>query len=168
MSKIIAVSGSHGTGKTTKMNELKNECKNERFGIVEIARKCPYDVIKKDNSTVSYEAQLWILTKQISEELELLTKPYKIFSDRTVIDNLAYTMLGNCHDLGFYNQLEFVKKYIEEINPYEKIYFMSIENNDWLKDDGFRSMDIRLRKDVENNMLYLYKELNLESILEVI
>ena len=90
MDNIIAVSGSHGTGKTTfvykKYEEIKANSPNNNIGLLlEVARKCPFNIFSKNNNMVTKEAQMWIYTEQLSTELIMSTSYDYIVSDRSII-----------------------------------------------------------------------------------
>jgi thymidylate kinase len=89
----IALSGTHGSGKTTLVNFVTGKLKSYAINIgcmAETARTSPFII----NGTKSIDTQLHIFFKHIEQEiLEKLSK-YDIFlTDRTPIDMLAYTEL---------------------------------------------------------------------------
>lgn len=158
MGNIIAISGTHGTGKTTsvykKAEELKMNNQNKEVGmILEVARRCPFKILSKNNDKPSKEAQLWIFSEQITAEL-MMSKVYDIVvSDRSIIDTIAYTIV-----FGYKNLADSMLGIAwEHIHIYSEIYFKSIQKNDYLQDDGTRSLDKDLRKQVEIEMLEIYR-----------
>ncbi len=153
MGNIIAFSGSHGTGKTTavykKHNSLKMNNTDKEVGmILEVAKRCPFEI----NEKAPKEAQLWIFCEQITTELLISSVYGLVVSDRSVIDVIAYTMALGYKSLG--NAMLGIAK--DHMHIYKEIHFKSIEKNDYLKDDGVRSMDKDFRKRVEDWMLDLY------------
>lgn len=143
----IAITGTFGTGKTTQLfgqaAELKQKFPNKSIGIIqEIARYCPFPV----NEKASLDTQVWIFGTQLKTEIEYALKYDIIICDRTIIDSLAYSYaigLGREADLMLKLGLEYLK-------TYDKIYFRTIAQNNYLVDDGFRSMDREFQKSVEN------------------
>lgn len=124
MGNIIAFSGTHGTGKTTsvykKAEWLKMNNQNKEVGtILEVARRCPFKILSKNNDKSSKEAQLWIFAQQISTEL-MISKIYDIVvSGRSIIDTIAYTrVLGYKHLANTMLGIAW-----EHIHIYKEIYY---------------------------------------------
>ncbi|MBW3022902.1 ATP-binding protein, partial [Candidatus Woesearchaeota archaeon] len=91
----IALIGTHGTGKTTLLFSIAAELKKLGIdvGIVnEAARKCPLPI----NRNCTFESQLWIMTAQITEELETLQNYAHVFCDRSVLDAYVYSIVTKC------------------------------------------------------------------------
>jgi nicotinamide riboside kinase len=89
----IAFIGTHGVGKTTLCYDLAAALKKK--GIVvdmvkEVARLSPLPI----NRQTSLEAQLWILTTQIAEEIRSASQHDVVVCDRSVLDNYAYLVLA--------------------------------------------------------------------------
>jgi len=157
MGNIIAYSGTHGTGKTTsvykKASELKMNNQTKEVGtILEVARRCPFKILSKDNNKPSKESQLWIFSEQISTEL-MMSKVYDIVvADRSIIDTIAYTAAFEYNDLAS----AMLGIALERMHIYKEIHFKTIEKNNYLQDDGLRSLDKGMRERVEFEMLMLY------------
>ena len=69
----IAFIGTHGVGKTTLCYDLAAALKKQGLGVdivKEVARLSPLPI----NRQTSLEAQLWILTTQIAEEIRSAAK----------------------------------------------------------------------------------------------
>lgn len=102
MSTKIALSGTHGTGKTTKVFQLARDIKLNQASpevmqyvksknmtiLCEVARDCPYPI----NGETSVEAQTWIFTEQVKRELDMAIRYDTIVLDRPIFDSVAYTM----------------------------------------------------------------------------
>lgn len=96
----VGFSGAHSTGKTTLINQLRGYLESQ-FGrdvglITEVARDLIYRsgddaFLHRKNS--SKERQFWIQIQQIILESEVTHRTNKsiLLTDRTVVDNLAYT-----------------------------------------------------------------------------
>ena len=89
----IACIGTHGVGKTTLCYDLAAALKKR--GVVvdmvkEVARLSPLPI----NRQTSLEAQLWILTTQIAEEIRSASRHDVVVCDRSVLDNYAYLVLA--------------------------------------------------------------------------
>ena len=78
----IFLTGSHGVGKSTVFNLLKEEYKDEFEFIEKIPRKLFLEGKIKLNKEGSEEDQLMIFNKY----LESLIKNVEVFSDRSLID----------------------------------------------------------------------------------
>lgn len=131
MTVKIAVSGAHGTGKTTFVHELFSELKKEglEVGLVtEVARDCNLDI---GLETGDY-SQSWIMyTLKARESRRMGECNDVVLCDRSVADVLAYQecvvgynyRLSNaCHDW---------------IDTYDIIDLLS-PMNEYLVDDGVR------------------------------
>jgi len=163
-SNIVAFSGVHGTGKTTAVYEtaadLKKQGKNVGI-ILETARKCPLPVLSLACSNPSPEAQQWIFTRQILEEIEASMRYEVLVTDRTVVDAIAYTRYFG------YSDLACAMERIAKHRFYDVIHFKSIKLNDWCIYDGFRRVEENdLRSKLECIMLNIYAKLEIPIILE--
>lgn len=160
MGKIIAFSGSHGTGKTTAVFEyaakLKKTTRSEVGIITEVARRCPLPVLGSDSCVPSSEAQIWIFAEQIRCEIEASLRYDITVSDRTAADSIAYSLLSGFTDLAG-AQVALARHHMR---IYKEIKFQRIDP-DWprLVDDGFRSVDHELQIEVERLLLGVYREL---------
>lgn len=85
----IAFIGTHGAGKTTfaaKTTAYLREKGVAAEMVVEVARRCPFP----RNESTTYEAQMWILGRQLQEEIEAGRSAEVVVCDRSVLDNWAY------------------------------------------------------------------------------
>jgi hypothetical protein len=159
--KKIAYSGTHGTGKTTSCFNLATQCKLNCHSksihlLTEVASESPFKI----NKETTVESQMWIFVNQISRELENSLRYKILISDRTIVDNIAYTMVAGFKDLAK-NQYEFAKSFI---STYDYIFVKKNANNDFHYEDGIRdSKDSQYRQDVEDALLNIY--IKLESYM---
>lgn len=162
--KIIAYSGAHGTGKTTAVYELASNLKKRGMNvgiILETARKCPIPVFSNVCAMPSVEAQQWIFTRQIQEEIEASSYYDVVVTDRTVVDCIAYTRY-----FGYIEMAE-AMEYMARQFRYDEIHFKTVFINNFLVDDGFRNIDdTGARYAIEKIMADLYKRMNIPYILE--
>lgn len=155
----IAFVGSHGTGKSTavfeKATELKIQYPSKDIGIfVENARKSPFPI----NKNTSVLSQLWIFTNQIQEEIVLGQQHDILVCDRSIFDAIAYTFWIN-EELAS-AMVELGKYYAY---TYDKVYFKTIKNNDYLVYDGIReSSDIEYRQYIEDKLVEILKTVELK------
>jgi thymidylate kinase len=89
----IAFIGTHGVGKTTLCYDLGAALKKKGVHVdlvKEVARLSPLPINRK----TSLEAQLWILTTQIAEEIRSAAHHEAVICDRSVLDNYAYLVFA--------------------------------------------------------------------------
>ena len=159
--KIIALTGSHGVGKTTAMFQLAQKLKIEHpdktIGMLhENVAYAPGPI----NKETTAENQLWIFTNQIQAEITMAAKYDLVISDRSAVDAIAYTFAAE-----FYELAESMLKLVaSHIKIYRSIIFKSIKNNDYFFDDGFREADDRLfRQFIENKLIEYYHRLGIKT-----
>jgi predicted ATPase len=159
--KIVALSGTHGTGKTTAAYalaaELKRTTRAEVGIICEVARRCPLPVFAQGQATTR-AAQLWIFAEQIRAEIESAQRYDLVVADRTIVDNIAYTSVAGFHDLA-YGQIALARHHM---SVYKRVIFHGPADLDYCADDGFRHMDHTLRIEVGLRMLEIYRELGVK------
>lgn len=157
----IALSGSHGTGKTTAAFKLSTKLKIENPGkqigiLQEVARLCPLPI--NERSTI--ESQIWMFTKQIEEEIFLSCKYDILICDRTALDTVAYAKFFN---FSVWESMYSICRCF--IKSYDEIYFYDCLNHPFNYEDGKRSTSEGFRLGVEEILLNLYKELVTENII---
>jgi thymidylate kinase len=89
----IAFIGTHGVGKTTLCYDVGAVLKKKGLHVdlvKEVARLSPLPINRK----TSLEAQLWILTTQIAEEIRSAAQHEVVICDRSVLDNYAYLVFA--------------------------------------------------------------------------
>ena len=89
----IAFIGTHGVGKTTLCYDVGAVLKKKGLHVdlvKEVARLSPLPI----NRQTSLEAQLWILTTQIAEEIRSAAQHEVVICDRSVLDNYAYLVFA--------------------------------------------------------------------------
>jgi len=160
MSGVIAVSGTHGTGKTTTVfqfaSQLKINYPNKTIiTMTEQASLAPFPINKK----ASKEGQAWIFHQHIARELELLSKFNIVVSDRCAVDMIAY-----CIYLGFDALAESMFSIVRHHLPvYREIHLKFLGENEFWFNDGLReSEDLKFREEIESILINIYKELEME------
>jgi nicotinamide riboside kinase len=89
----VAFIGTHGVGKTTLCYDLGAILKKRGLHVdlvKEVARLSPLPI----NRQTSLEAQMWILTTQIAEEIRSAAHHEVVVCDRSVLDNYAYLVFA--------------------------------------------------------------------------
>lgn len=127
----VAVCGSHSCGKTTLINELKKHMIFETHPLIaELAAK--FD----PKSRLKMETQFQIMQRQVIAEVTFTKNYGKFLSDRSIIDNLAYSTLVNkaykndsiyrkCIGLAYSHLYSLIPPYdllifVDEILPYKE------------------------------------------------
>jgi predicted ATPase len=85
----LAFIGTHGVGKTTLCYDLAAVLKRQGINVdmvKEVARLSPLPINRK----TSLDAQTWILTTQVAEEIRSAAHHDVVVCDRSAIDNYAY------------------------------------------------------------------------------
>lgn len=156
---IVAFTGAHGTGKTTAVFDLAARIKKARSGNVgilqETARDCPFPVLSVDCKQPSERSQLWIFTAHVNRELSEAPKYDWLISDRTCVDCIAYTVFSGHTDLAD-AMMAMARRHIVR---YHTVIFRHVRENPYCVADGFRSVDYRIRSQIEDILLNLYAEL---------
>ena len=83
----VGITGTHGTGKTSLINEWKRSLDKDRVNVYvveEVARDCPYPL-------ETIKSQRWMWHEHYSREIDGAASGCKvILCDRTLMDNLVY------------------------------------------------------------------------------
>ncbi len=85
----VAFIGTHGVGKTTLCYDLAAALKRQGINVdmvKEVARLSPLPIDRK----TSLDAQTWILSTQVAEEIRSSAHHEVVVCDRSALDNYAY------------------------------------------------------------------------------
>jgi predicted ATPase len=155
--QIIAMTGSHGTGKSLSASRLYRDYKinnpeQSAYLICDQEGLCPYPI----NKNTGERAQTWIFGNQLKLELEAMQRFDVVFIDRTIIDVVAYTWAA-----GFFELAQGMMAIAEShIRFYRTIYFKKIAYHNHCHPDGIRDAeDKEFRQAVEDTMLQFYRNL---------
>lgn len=152
--KIIAFSGTHGCGKTTLAYQLCTKMKMAGYNVIvldELARRCPFNI----NKEASFETQIWLICKQITEELELTNNYECVIVDRSVYDSLCYDRVVN-KDTTLCGHL-FNYAWAHVANFYKNIYVPNLNSFSYQIVDGTRDMDPQFRQEVYDTIIKVYE-----------
>lgn len=151
----IAYTGAHGTGKTSSVyrRAAKEKLKSSKNIVVltEIARQCPFPI--NEESTI--DSQLWMFSTQLKKELDLSLCYDYIICDRSLVDYCAYAYFV---DKKLYTGMFHICNTF--VHTYDKIYFNSVKYNQYLIDDGIRSIDFDFQQRIEDKLFELYELMN--------
>lgn len=154
----ICITGTHGTGKTTLLNYLKNDNSlNNLFDFTEeITRTMSKKGIKinedgDDASQIALALAHW----------DIYQNHKNLIMDRCLLDVLCYTKyLYEHHKCNRYT-LNFVKILFSQVH-YDVIFYIEPEFE--LENDGVRSTDRSFRDEVQRYFNYYIKELNINVV----
>lgn len=140
----IAITGTHGAGKSTLSYVLASQFKlmgkNVKI-IQEVARTCPFPI----NEGMSKEAAIWIFLEHARKELEAEKKHEIVVCDRTLYDSFVYAKHFKLFELDD-PDTQFERLAYERLKDYDKIFF--VEPTLPLLVDNVRSPDEEFRDSV--------------------
>lgn len=174
--KKLAWVGAQGSAKTTTVNRIYTMLEKLGFltyKIPETARMCPFPI----NEKTTILAQLWMINRQLSEELiaykyldSILNSPYDepkprfILCDRSIYDPVIYSRSAVKHGNMTKEEMmmveETVKQNLKSMQDYDHIFLCEPKP---LYDDGTRSTDEAWQKEIYS----LWKEYVKEKGLKV-
>ena len=133
MTKVkIAFIGTHSTGKTIRAEKISAE--KGLVLLTGMARSCPLPI----NEVASKEAQLYIWSRQLSEEIRSMALSDRgIVCDRSLLDSLVYAYDRGYEDI-VENFLPFTRKWM---NTYTELYWCRPAPGTTPEKDGVRSDD---------------------------
>ena len=153
----IAISGTHGTGKSTKALEFatyhkKHSPDKKIFLLQENIINCPLPF----NKQTTMESQMWIVADQIKAEIEASEKYDIVICDRCVFDPIAYANACGLTAVG-----EMLYKFLRHWGQsYDRIYLMGGVMNNYIYDDGLRDTDTEFRMNVDTQFKEIFEQLN--------
>lgn len=159
MVKKIAITGTHGAGKTTLCFMMAGYYKKLGYNVnvvQEVARKCPFPI----NENMSEEAVLWIYHEHVKTELEVSRNHDIVISDRTFYDSFIY---GRYFDIKSQNLFMLDNCVYNQLLSYNKIFLVTPDIP--VKGDGTRMVDKKMQMDVHENFLSAFKDVDYTSIL---
>jgi thymidylate kinase len=157
--KIIAISGTHGTGKTTVAYSLCSIMKKKGHNVVvmdELAREAPFDI----NRAAGDKTQIWLCCKQITKELEYSEHYEYIITDRSVLDAYAYGLTLTKNDWIFKHLENYLVAHIKTY--YKSLFLLDPSAFTFNVEDGVRDTDPDFRLMVHNTLEDLFKKHNIE------
>jgi nicotinamide riboside kinase len=158
----IGVLGSHGVGKTTLALDLAQQLqKMGRYSVTvltELARECPYPL----GVNQIPEATNWLISRQISRELELQRHSTVLVCDRTSVDALCYTRASG-HLLD--ENILMVQGSLQWLKTYDLLVW--IRPSGHLVDDGYRMLDHGFRQKVDDCFAELLSAFPKERLLSI-
>jgi hypothetical protein len=156
---VIALSATHGTGKSYQAYNIARVLQKKGFNVCvidELARECPFEI----NQGAGWKTQIWIIVKQILREIELCGKYDYVIVDRSILDPFSYGKILNLLEK---DDILFIKNILNKI--YKKIYILDPIHFDYQIDDGIRDMDKEFRLKVHDQLLEAHKIHNVPTMV---
>ncbi len=157
--KIIAISATHGCGKTTIVYSLAAHLKKLGRNVVvlnELARECPFEI----NQAGEDRTQIWLIVQQIKRELELLDRYDYVITDRSLFDPYAYASYLNDGTWQFGLLWPYMVAHVKRY--YERIYLLDPISFDYNIEDGVRDTDNTFRMSIHNILTSLLHNSDVE------
>ncbi len=157
----IAIIGTHGSGKTTLalnlIDQLSKKHPNISIGFLqEVAGRCPLKINRG-----GLQSQIWIIQKQIVDEIELEQKYDIVVCDRSILDAYVYT-----RDVCTFYKLqmpEWIEKLLEyHIESYDYIFKTRLNPN-YLVKDNIRSTGMQWQEIIEGLFTQILQEKKIKS-----
>jgi thymidylate synthase len=154
----IALTGAHGTGKTTVINALEARCA-ERNISVEVVREIPRLICESvDDPTFfrqqsnTFAKQSLLLQGQIQAELRAITSsPELILCDRALLDHWIYTTHFHRSALDRPNVIEaYASMVVQHCSTYDMIFYIPVEFSP--VDDGVREADLEFQEAIDRGI----------------
>jgi len=156
----IAVTGSHGVGKTTLISHLLGVLnkEEEKFKLLPETPRQAVELGFTINENTPIETQFWIFAKQI--EMEHLAKNYFI-ADKCFIDLLAYSKFLFLDKPEFLQVLNDIAK--KAVANYNLVIYVPAGEFP-IEDDGVRSTDPKFQKEIDRLVVDILNEFGVSYI----
>ena len=154
----IAITGSHGVGKSTLVNDLLNYLSKEyemiagEFKLLQESARQAYELGFPINENNSPETQLWVFAKQL--EMELIAQDNYI-ADKCFIDMLAYAMHIFKERQDLINTLKDISG--RAVKKYDLVIYLPAGEFP-IEDDGVRSIDREFQEGVDKLILEILND----------
>ena len=148
--KVIAVTGVHGSGKTTFVDNLRQQCTTigkSVYVVEEVARSCPYKLGTIDAQRYIYHNQCKREEYAIKQDVDI------VLLDRMRLDNLVYyndlLVYGEYPDSDALHWWEFYDEATACMSMYNAVIRLPL-NLEYLKaDDPMRSKSVEYAKRID-------------------
>ena len=152
----IAISGTHGSGKTTIALDVASKLKKMNKVVTlmpEVARESPYLI----SGEQSPNAQLQIYGSQIDSEMRYEVGSDILITDRALVDHVAYMHLFFPDQVEFFDAMKsFAKAYM---STYDYVFQTSAIYDPKKTDDVLRPEDQELQEQAHEEITRLLTEL---------
>lgn len=163
----IAITGTHGVGKTTLAHQLCVCLKERQINTVVIeekARACPFPL----NESASVDTEIWMVHSQIRAELDAKARRYDVaITDRCSLDAIVYWNDRNLKS-PYFNLLEKASIQWAE-HEYEHIILVEPSSDtDFFAVDAVRDSGISYRNRIRDLFRTYLDQLSFESRQKII
>jgi len=160
--KQIAFSGTHGTGKSTA---AAKEYRDQKIFhpdksvclLCDLEAHCPLPI----NKETTDQAQLWLFSNHIRQEIAARARFDIVVTDRSVVDIIAYTYAAGFEELAC-AMLGFAEHHVQ---IYDEITVKQIQFNHHCHQDGIRDTDQDFRARVETILKEMYQQLKKSGLI---
>jgi nicotinamide riboside kinase len=165
--KKIALTGSHGTGKST-LAEALTEKVRKKFVIThtpEIPRLFVDEfndktLFRRERNTFGW--QTLILSRQIEVESLLSPKVQLLVCDRTIVDHWAYTKILFPRECATAEGRAWAAIVARWVRTYDRVFRLPIEFA--IQDDGVREDDLEFQREIDRTIETIYYDLGVSLI----
>lgn len=153
----LAICGTSGQGKSTLVKAFL-----QRWNTFQTPKKTYRDIIVENglehSTSTNDETQLTILN-WMTEEMEKFPKGSHVIYDRTTLDNLAYTLVGNADGIIQDDVAAITIPIVKEsMKNLDIIFWLKYNPKIKIVDDGMRDTDIEYIKRVDSMFQGLYDQ----------
>ena len=163
----IALTGAHGTGKTTLTNAVVARFAPTRETTP--SREVPRILVEHADDSEFFRRgnnspvrQLLIMLHQIIEDDERRRAADLVVCDRTLVDHIAYTFVQFRDAFDGAERAIIIEAARRWITTYDIVFYVPIEFA--VEDDGVREGDITFQAEIDKEIVSLYKEIGLETV----
>ncbi|MBI1973366.1 AAA family ATPase [Candidatus Micrarchaeota archaeon] len=165
----LAIIGTHGTGKTSLAHAVMSALKEAGINAgmtQEQVRNCPIKIGTENEKNV--KAELWIICRQIADEVEKSAAHDVVVCDRSVLDTLAYYtwMLERDSKLAESDVVadRAAHKLVDEwLSSYNHFFYVQ-RSESTLVPDGFRSTSPEWQREIDDIVLRLMREKGIAAV----
>lgn len=147
----IGITGTHCTGKTSLAHALMGVLKERGYnaGITrEFVRECPIPAGTEGRNSPA--AQLWIIGRQLIEEIEAANSYEMVICDRTIVDNYAYFLWTLKTEMNTDSAIAQMAQGILNNWAPSYDYLLKLPIASPLQPDGFRSTDPDWQREIDS------------------
>lgn len=173
MTLKVALTGSHGTGKTYIIEKLTDRLEEDGYVVRQIVSPTRYvkSLGFNNNKSLDFKTEWMCVALRIQRQrsaikeladIEEMGKKTVLLSDRCLLDELSYTLeaverFGSQELLGFYHM---AKKFIEEdvVDFWDYLFYKPIHPDFLPVADSARLDDVEYQKSVDSAMLFHFNE----------
>lgn len=143
----IAISGSHGVGKTTLVEKLAKKLELPIIGEVarKVAKESGFNTTKQIKQAKQIQKLMFQTGVFYNQLIEERNHPQGFVSDRSIFDSVAYSILYN---LPIFITRDMYNRAIKHSRSYDVIAYCPIPEEN-IEDDGFRLVDSKSQQAID-------------------